>query len=85
MTTALCNYVTYQHGRGCTWHVPATMTHEDRAVLDYAMTTFGYLLNRPECLHREVSLSEFAELIRTNFDSDRADICADVLKSVGQC
>ena len=79
----LVNCVSYSVEEGHTWETPSGLSKDDASIFDYAKSHYGYLLFKAGYRHRNISMSEFAKLIRANFDNPRAVLCADFLESIG--
>lgn len=60
--------------------MPEKMSSEEREMVTEAVTTFRYLLNRPELRRARVSYMEFAHLIRNACSHERAGLYAETLE-----
>lgn len=60
--------------------VPQGAAEADKEVVITAVTTFRYLLNRPELRRERVSYMEFAHLIRNACSHERAGLYAETLE-----
>ena len=61
---------------------PASISPDDKALLDYIWGAYSFLSNTSDLRHQRVPYTEFAAIIRAYSSHERSELCAALLERI---